>query len=180
MSPAAAFAQAPELSLRELASGKTRIVFVAGLAEKVGEASRQNPAVQELVQLLGDEAGQRATVGLVGPLLRGRQHHKGRRRLGCQPSSEDVLASATPSRGLGGVGLWLGAFNSTCRADQPVPPPPSTTWRGPQVPAVPAPRLRPEHTRFVEQAPLPPVPQHVWPSPPQVAHVLLVAPRTHS
>jgi len=65
MSPAAAFAHAPELSLREFASGKTRIVFVAGLAEKVGEASRQNPAVQELVQLLGDEAGQRATLGLL-------------------------------------------------------------------------------------------------------------------
>ena len=70
----------------------------------------------------------------------------------------------------------LGAFNSTCRADQPA----STTWRGPQVPGAPVPRLRPEHTRFVEQVPLPPVPQHVWPSPPQVAHVLLVAPRTHS
>jgi len=59
-------------------------------------------------------------------------------------------------------------------------PPPSTTWRGPQVPGVPLPRLRPEHTRFVEQVPVPPVPQQGWLLPPQVAHVSLVAPSTHS
>jgi hypothetical protein len=68
----------------------------------------------------------------------------------------------------------------TSSAAQPVPPA-SATGRGPQVPGVvPLPRLRPEHTRFVEQVPLPPVPQHGWPSPPQVAHVLLAEPRTHS
>lgn len=52
--------------------------------------------------------------------------------------------------------------------------------RGPQVPGVPLPRLRPVHVRLVEQVPLPPAPQHGWPSPPQAAHLLPVEPSTHS
>ncbi len=53
-------------------------------------------------------------------------------------------------------------------------------WRGPQVPGAPVFLLRPVHTRFVEQVPVPPVPQQGWPSAPQAAHLLLVAPSTHS
>jgi hypothetical protein len=35
----------------------------------VGETAPQDSARHERVQLVGDEAGQRTTVGLVGPLL---------------------------------------------------------------------------------------------------------------
>lgn len=64
------------------------------------------------------------------------------------------------------------------KRDQPAPPP-SMAWRGPQLPGEPLLRLRPVHIRLVEHVPLPPVPQQGWPSPPQVAHLLLAEPSTH-
>jgi len=45
------------------------MVLVAGLAEKVREASPQDPARHEPVQLGGHKLGQRTPAGFVGPLL---------------------------------------------------------------------------------------------------------------
>ena len=47
----------------------TTSLFVAGLTEKVCEASPQDSARHESVQLVGHEAGQCPAIGLVGPLL---------------------------------------------------------------------------------------------------------------
>ena len=44
-------------------------MLAAASTEEMGEPSRQDPAIEEVVQLVGHETGQRATVGLVGPLL---------------------------------------------------------------------------------------------------------------
>jgi hypothetical protein len=45
------------------------MVLVAGVAKKVCEASPQDSTRHEGVQLAGHELGQRASAGLVGPLL---------------------------------------------------------------------------------------------------------------
>jgi len=42
---------------------------VAGFTQKLCEASCQDATAHEVVQLVGDEAGQGAAVGRVGPLL---------------------------------------------------------------------------------------------------------------
>jgi hypothetical protein len=62
-----------------LARERYNMVLVAGLAEQVGKASPQDATRHVPVQLVGHEAGQRVTAGLVGPaLLEGQQvllHH---------------------------------------------------------------------------------------------------------
>lgn len=58
--------------------------------------------------------------------------------------------------------------------------PPSTGLGVPQVPGVPLVRLRPEQASPVVHVPVPPVPQHDCPEPPQVAQTLPEAASTHS
>ena len=45
------------------------MVLATGLAEEVCEASAQDSTRHKAVQLVGHELGQRASAGLVGPLL---------------------------------------------------------------------------------------------------------------
>ena len=52
-----------------LAAEGDNVVLAAVVAIKVREASRKNPAVEKLVQLLRHKLRQRAPAGLVGPLL---------------------------------------------------------------------------------------------------------------
>jgi hypothetical protein len=45
------------------------MVLATGVAVQVGEAARENPAVEVLVQFFSYELRQRSAAGLVGPLL---------------------------------------------------------------------------------------------------------------
>ena len=55
--------------LRLLTNYQMDVVLAASIAVQVGKTSRENSAVQILVQLFGHELRQRAPAGLVGPLL---------------------------------------------------------------------------------------------------------------